>query len=116
MGYYTRFNLSVVEGDLTIQDVLASVNEDNFTHLFWAVEEDGESRDESKWYGHEEDMIRLSLLYPDVVFKLHGEGEENDDMYDKYFKNGKMQSCYAKITYDEYDESQLKTLEEIHNE
>jgi hypothetical protein len=112
MGYSTNFYLEVKDGELGISEILQSLNEDEFDDLFWAIDEDGDTRDEAKWYNHEKDMVRLSLKFPDVVFELRGEGEENDDMWYKYFKNGKMQSCYAKITYDEYDESKLKPLEE----
>ncbi|PGO60572.1 hypothetical protein [Priestia megaterium] len=116
MGYCTNFYLEVEEGDLRINEILESLNEDEFEGLFWAVDEDGDTRDETKWYDHEEDMVRLSLKFPDVVFELRGEGEENDDMWYKYFKNGKIQKCYAKITYDDYDPAKLKTLEELENE
>jgi hypothetical protein len=68
----------------------------------------GECTDSVKWYGHEEDMKKLSLKFKDTVFCLRGEGEENKDMWYKYFKNGKMQECYAQITFEEYDESKLQ--------
>jgi hypothetical protein len=63
--------------------------------------------DSCKWYGNEKDMKVVSKAFPDIVFKLQGEGEEPGDMWIKYFKNGKMQKCHAKIEYDPYDESKL---------
>lgn len=63
--------------------------------------------DSCKWYDHEEDMKEFSKKYPDMVFHLYGEGEDNTDMWYKHFKNGKMQVCPALITFDDYDEDEL---------
>lgn len=107
MGYYTNYNLKVKEGDLKIQEILDQV-EGKFQGIDYAVDTDGSSLDSVKWYEHEADMHFLSLEFPSIVFELHGEGEESGDVWYKYFKNGKMQHCPAKISFDEYDESKLK--------
>jgi hypothetical protein len=52
-------------------------------------------------------MKEVSKQHPDIVFELHGEGEEAGDIWYKYYKNGKMQVCKGHITFDEYDESKL---------
>ena len=62
----------------------------------------------AKWYDHDKDMIAFSTLFPNLVFKLTGEGEESEDIWVKYYKNGKMQHCPAKITFDPYNENELK--------
>lgn len=59
-----------------------------------------ESYEETRWYSHEYDMIKLSKQFPNVTFKLHGEGEERDDMWNKYFRNGECEECHAHIRYD----------------
>lgn len=46
--------------------------------------------DSLKWYDHEKEMKQLSKEFPDVLFKLHGEGEDKYDIWDKYFMGGKM--------------------------
>jgi hypothetical protein len=54
-------------------------------------------------------MLKLSLKFPDVLFKLSGEGENQGDVWVKYFKNGKMQLCMAELVLDDaYDESKLE--------
>lgn len=63
---------------------------------------------ESKWYSFEEDFIKFSRLYPDIVFKISGRGEESEDIWACYFKNGLVQKEYAKIVIDPYDENKLK--------
>lgn len=66
-----------------------------------------DSDDVYKWYDNENDMLFLSKEFPDVLFKLHGEGEENTDIWNKYFMNGKMQYCPAKIVYEPFDKNKL---------
>jgi hypothetical protein len=61
-----------------------------------------------KWYEHEDDVRKFSKMFPTLVFKLQGEGEQSNDLWVKYFKDGKMQSCPAKIVYDDYDVKKLK--------
>lgn len=97
----TYYNIGIIEGCC---DILEEVVEELDV---WGMNEIGESEEPTKWYEHEGDMRKVSLEHPDLVFKLTGEGEENGDLWVKYFKNGKMQICEAKITYDEFDESKL---------
>ena len=63
--------------------------------------------DSCKWYEHTKDMIKLSKLFPDILFTLHGEGEEAGDMWYKYYLNGKVQIAEAKTTFDEFDPEKL---------
>lgn len=64
--------------------------------------------DSCKWYRHEIDMKAFSTLFPNLIFRLTGEGEDPGDIWKKYFKDGKVQVCHAKITYDPFDEGKLK--------
>jgi len=54
---------------------------------------------DAKWYEHEEDMRSFSTLYPDYTFELTGLGEDQEDIWRKFFKNGKMQGGHAEIVY-----------------
>ncbi|HBU90253.1 MAG TPA: hypothetical protein DEB53_03445 [Bacillus pumilus] len=104
MGYYTQYE---VEMDKDAELVREYVNENfdgngNLTAVFNGWD------DELKWYGHEVDMRAVSRQFPDVLITLTGEGEDSGDMWRKYFKGGKMQECPAKITFDDYDEKELR--------
>lgn len=106
MGYRTRYDLGVYQGDKTIIDVLAIAQD--FNGLDYAIDYDGKSTKEVKWYNHENDLKKLSKDFPDLVFVLRGEGEDSADVWKKYFKNGRMQVCVAELVIPPFDESKLK--------
>jgi len=98
MGYYTRFELEVISGnDYETDYEEAVIKQVDYNPLV----------EETKWYGCEVDMKEVSKQYPKVLFKLIGEGEDAGDLWEAYFKNGKMQMCKAEITFQEFDESKL---------
>lgn len=105
MGYYTAYELSIIEGDPKgIVENLIEQNEDAGD----AIDENGNYIEECKWYDHDIDMKDFSKQYPHHLFCLKGKGEEQADLWKTYYKNGKSQECRAIITYPEYDESKLE--------
>lgn len=99
MGYYTRYSLTYEPETLAVS--IESAQEKLY---------DGYSPfdDECNWYEHEEDMKNLSQQFPDVLFTLHGEGEEAGDLWNKYFRNGKMQVAKATVTIAPFSTRELK--------
>ena len=59
------------------------------------------------WYTHEENMRELSLAHPDILFTLHGIGDEYEDYWFKYFKNGKIQLCPGITIYPPFEEEKM---------
>lgn len=104
MGYYTIYELDIVNGDENLIEALRDYRED----ARYAITGNGEAWYSSQWYGHEKDLRSFSLLHPDALFKLSGKGEESGDLWIKYYKNGKMQSCKAKIVFDEFNADYLQ--------
>ncbi len=99
MGYYTVHELTII-GDGHAMDHAEGIDLlAGSAGLF-----EGEPM---KWYDHEKDMRAYSKGHPDIIFKLYGEGEESEDMWVEFYKNGKMQHCKAKITFDDFDEYKL---------
>lgn len=128
MGYYTNYNLHVVgiEGtdakDETQVRKLKNPEYNNFVqwmkngetgslassiYVFWREKE---KTKHCKWYEHEQDMKSVSEQFPNLIFMLEGAGEDATDLWKKFFKNGNMQTCYAKIVYDDYDPNKLKKI------
>lgn len=102
MGYYTDFKLTILNND---EDVLGLIEElEEVSTYPWS----DLSLYGAKWYGWEVDMRLISKKFPSVLFKLSGEGEETGDIWEAYFKDGKMQLCKAVITFEPFDESKLK--------
>jgi hypothetical protein len=104
MGYYSNYELLVDQ----------EKNEWFENEIFRFCNERGEFAhfDEStKWYTFKEDMVELSKIYKDNLFKISRFGEEPRDIEDVYFKDGKLQICKAKIELDAFDESKLIKLE-----
>lgn len=103
MGYTTRYKLKIIEGDNKVISKLREENED----AAMVIDDKGNSEEPWKW-DHEYDMKQFSIKYPNILFKLIGEGESNDDIWHDYYINGKMQHCKAKIIFDDFDKDKLK--------
>lgn len=94
MGYYTKYKLSIEEGMVTTRITCKACNGEGeiiskiVDSLSKRFEIDNEST--AKWYEHEDEMIEVSKQFPDTIFKLQGEGEERIDVWEKFFKDGKM--------------------------
>ena len=52
------------------------------------------------WYSCRADMIQLSRTFPDVHFQLYVEGEDHNDDWRAFFKDGKYQVNYAERVYE----------------
>jgi len=97
MGYYTYHTLEV-EGGEAIQRCPTCGHvgtwdwEDLISKFVGSKYECGEYypfQASCKWYEYEEHMLEFSQLYPTYLFIIEGDGEETDDRWRHYFKNGK---------------------------
>lgn len=102
MGYMTSF---VLDDSNLQQETLDFLESWDFGYGEGAIFDD----EERKWYECDYDMLELSKQFPNELFILKGSGEEQGDLWINYYKNGKRQTCVAKITFDEFDENKLET-------
>jgi|WetSurMetagenome_2_1015567.scaffolds.fasta_scaffold767129_1 hypothetical protein len=109
MGYYTSYKLTLHEPSSFVgrEEELIGAFRKICDGAEFGLTEHGNTAESIKWYDHEDDLCKFSRMYPEVVFKLSGEGEESGDQWVLYVKNGKSQRCKAKITYEDYDEQKL---------
>jgi hypothetical protein len=94
MGYNTRYAVKVTpdfEGDQSLDEILRKAS--------GGYSFDCGNTECVKWYDHEDHLRALSKEWPLRLFTVTGEGEESDDLWIKYFKDGKMQFCKAQIVY-----------------
>jgi len=112
MGYYTIYTLKWKADKQTSTLIRKYIDEaQNDLEQFYGLDYDGRSPGEpSKWYDHDEDMKGLSLAFPEIVFTLHGEGEEVGDLWNKYYLNGKVHVAEAQITYPPFNPDELKDI------
>jgi hypothetical protein len=107
MGYYTKFTLMVHKGNADIKQVIIG-GAGMDAYFDRAFDDEGDGEDPCTWDNHEETIKKVSKLFPETVLALYGEGEENGDIWYKYFLNGKMQYCPATISFEDFDETKLK--------
>lgn len=111
MGYYTNYELLVDVSKSepnTIQRLENSVEElEGFSYTD-ATNKYLTASGYAKWYSCDDDMRKLSRLFPDFLFELHGEGDSPDDLWNTYYQDGKMQHCPGKIFYEPYDPEKME--------
>lgn len=117
MSYRTNFTLQAAEIDKhtfdVIDEALITINAD-----MEPTEPDPADTDfnwhgsDLSWYDHEEDMVKLSQQFPDILFILSGNGENAEDLWKKYFFGGLVQRAPAQITYEELNKNKLRRLDE----
>ena len=99
MGYYTQYDLEIIDGSSgLIKDLIDECEEAGY-----AFEANGDCSQECKWYDHKEDLTAFSKKHPEALFMLSGEGEDNGDAWHEYYRNGKVQVCKAKLVYPEFN-------------
>lgn len=81
----------------------------SFGDMDYAINTDGSSEESCKWYYYFDDMLKMSTEIPEVLFELHGEGEESGDLWNAYFLNGRGHVSYREITYAPFDARKLST-------
>lgn len=101
MGYATFYKLTTTPPNAAAEKAVHDLYDGEIGQAL----ADGE---DMKWYDHETDLRKISTQFPDVVFHLHGVGEDYGDIWEKHFCNGKMQVCKARITFPKYDPRKLK--------
>jgi hypothetical protein len=90
MGYYTQYSLTMPRNPITALQLEAAIMADEVALIALGVE-GSSSGETAKWYEHDTFMLTLSAKYPNTIFKLHGDGEESGDLWDKYYVGGKLQ-------------------------
>lgn len=125
MGYYTDYTLSIFgtkKDEAGVIRMTDQIPHDLEEQIDAEVEKmnifsDGNIQDaytaNTTWYDHEVDMRLLSEKFPSIVFWLSGVGEGYEDLWQKYFLNGRMQEAYAQIVYDDFDPGKLDDGPEV---
>lgn len=119
MGYYTRFDIEI-KTPMTRECAEQIVNRLNTIigdkDCFEITDSDGgfedatlatwnlEPYDDMKWYDWKEDMSQLADEFPDVEFRVEGDGEDRDDWWVALFKGERKQIKYCSPPSDMWDD------------
>jgi len=105
MGYRTQFELhvnTVKAKDKTGDEIIADFRANN-ENAEYALNEQGGTNEEAKWYDHEKELKEFSKKYPKVLFTMWGIGEDaGGDHWKHYVKNGKGQLVSGRVVYPPY--------------
>lgn len=86
MGYNTSYSLTVMGGELAPEALAKLIAEDEDAQ--YALYPNGKTQESWKWYKHEDSLLHFSNAFPDIIFALHGEGDEAADVWDEYYRRG----------------------------
>lgn len=107
MGYRTYFT-GEVEGPLELIDEFVEwAEKQNGSFGDYGADPlgfvGGEFGDDMSWYDHDTDTVKLSVMFPYLLFILSGEGEEAGDIWKMWARNGQAHKVQARIVLDEPD-------------
>ena len=106
MGYYTTFTLDAMENGKFVteareREICSFASDCSEITSYMDIECFNDlSCDSMKWYSHDRDMLELSKHFPTVTFILYGEGEDHDDTWRAFYKNGEMELTVARIVFE----------------
>jgi len=105
MGYYTDYEIEVIDDSVDINVFINEFEKVTGYNIDSTLELNCE-----KWYSNHGDMLRLSKIFPDAIFKVSGVGEERGDEWVRYYKDGKSQNANIRLVrvMDDFDERKLK--------
>lgn len=102
MGYLTCYDITLLEGD---ENEFQNFLEDLAFVSGYPSLVDGYA-DDVKWYDWEKDAFNVSKKYPNIYFRIDGEGEEMGDNWRYYCCNGKykyVEQVWPEITKDDLE-------------
>lgn len=110
MGYYTYFSFKVIKDpDNQYSDFINLLKET--TGYGHTITEDG-TEDCVKWYKWEEDVIKASKKFKNLVVEISGDGEETDDFWHARVCNGFIEQHSALLIYPRFTDARVLTDEE----
>ena len=116
MGYNTVFHLDwdpdhptmddVVHKLVTLADNLHREHEDYPTAARrWKDFLTGE--EETSWGDYDYHMTLISVAWPHVTFRLEGAGDQREDVWRTYFRDGRSKTLMAEIVHPPFDPADL---------
>ncbi len=102
MSYYTNYEVSVT-GFKDFKEAYTALQEFKEIVVHGIYDEtlcDNEfefSISEASWYDNEDDCLRFSKKYPNTTITVHGDGEENGDIWKARYRNGEFERIKLEV-------------------
>ena len=97
IGYYTIYNLTIKHANADEEDKIREML-NGLNVIDYALDDNFNGYEPVTWYDHSVDMLKVSNAFPKVHFILSGEGENNGDVWEQHFIDGKTARYDAVIT------------------
>ena len=82
--------------------VRSGYSPENGEDIYWTRILDSES--ETNWPHRQEEMARVSLNWPGVLFEITGEGEDAiSDSWREYYLDGKVHQVFGEMSYPDFE-------------
>ena len=99
MGYYTDFSITI-KGEFDKKEMEEKIEE----VTDYCFDEHGNRYHQNcKWYDNVENMTELSKFYPNNLFTVDGDGEENGDVWRRVYHNGRQEDIQVETIYADSD-------------
>ena len=96
MGYLTYHTMSIENATEDDRKKIVKFLDD-LGVIGYALNENLDGAYPVTWYDEPEQMEQVSLAFPHVHFTVHGEGDNNGDIWDHHCLNGMFQEIRAQI-------------------
>lgn len=107
MGYYTYYSLEIkgIKNEDEFNDIQDYLKEKEllgyaFSPSKYYSGDDIQFLDtyeDCKWYEWDQDMQDIAKRFPDITFRLNGEGEEHGDVWQAYYHGDESEKCESEI-------------------
>ena len=119
MPYMTRYNLQWSQESPVVDEVATLIATlEHGTASKQSLEETAkhwrnilEGNKEDPWYNHQDHMTKVSQHWPQVLFTLKGNGEEQEDTWVEYHLSGRLQQATAELVYPPFEPALLQRPE-----
>lgn len=88
MGYYTQYDIT--NNSEGIKEAI--LNQSQYSDF----------NSEVKWYDWQKDIILVSTLFPNTEIRVEGVGEENEDVWRAFAKDGELFISRAELSFGPY--------------
>lgn len=108
MGYYSSYNLNIYvpTGTMISDQTIINSFREQCEEAEYALEKDGSTCQETKWYDCEVDMKSFSKSFPTALFVMKVRGEDGEESI-IYARNGKSYEVEPRIIWPDFDPRRL---------